>query len=276
MSAGAARRDRRRRRAGRRRRPSRRGRLEPGEERQAGSVDVVASARTRGRRAATRRGARSPAAGTGSRRSRETAIAGSELAVRPGEDRPGSPSSPASARRRARSERSRRSRRGARTIGPVAAGPARIASRTAPGCARRAGPPGRRPSVDSGSSPRGRRAGGPAASCEGQHPPNVGQPPSIDRLVVVADEEDAVRRRCEEQGQAELGPVEVLRLVDKQVGAAPPPFGAAPRARTRAAAPREPRDRRSPGRRSPRRPARRPRTSARSGRPQGRPRPRLP
>jgi hypothetical protein len=34
---------------------------------------------------------------------------------------------------------------------------------------------------------------------------------------VVADEEDPVRWRCKEQGQAQLRPIEILRLVDEQV-----------------------------------------------------------
>ena len=78
----------------------------------------------------------------------------------------------------------------------------------------------RRPSPGSGSSRRGRPAAGPAARRRGQDAPDVGQPPAVDRLVVVADEEDPVRRRGEQQGQPELGPVEVLGLVDEQVRAA--------------------------------------------------------
>ena len=51
-----------------------------------------------------------------------------------------------------------------------------------------------------------------------EHPPDVGQPPAVDRLVVVADEEDPVRRRREQEGEPQLGAVDVLDLVDEQVG----------------------------------------------------------
>ena len=51
---------------------------------------------------------------------------------------------------------------GARTSRPVAAGPARIASRTARRCARRGALPARRPAAGSGSSPRGRPVEGRA------------------------------------------------------------------------------------------------------------------
>ena len=54
---------------------------------------------------------------------------------------------------------------------------------------------------------------------EAQHPPDVGQPPAVDGLVVVTDQQDPVRRRREQQRQPELGPVHVLDLVDQQVGA---------------------------------------------------------
>ena len=52
---------------------------------------------------------------------------------------------------------------------------------------------------------------------QGQDPADVGQPPAVDRLVVVADEEDPVRRRRQQQREAELRPVDVLDLVDEQV-----------------------------------------------------------
>ena len=59
---------------------------------------------------------------------------------------------------------------------------------------------------------------------EAEDPADVGQPPAVDRLVVVADEEDAVGRRGEQQGEPELRSVDVLDLVDEQMGAplAPP------------------------------------------------------
>jgi len=42
-------------------------------------------------------------------------------------------------------------------------------------------------------------------------------------LVVVADHEDPVRRRGEQQCQTELGAVDVLNLVDQELGTAPAP-----------------------------------------------------
>jgi hypothetical protein len=54
---------------------------------------------------------------------------------------------------------------------------------------------------------------------EAEHTTHVGQAPAVDRLVVVADEEDPVGRRGEEQRQVELRAVEVLRLVDEEVRA---------------------------------------------------------
>src|SRR5205814_2137693 len=60
---------------------------------------------------------------------------------------------------------------------------------------------------------------------EREDPPNVGQTPAIDRLVVIADEENPVRRRGQEERHPELCPVQVLCLVDEKVSAtvAPPP-----------------------------------------------------
>ena len=60
---------------------------------------------------------------------------------------------------------------------------------------------------------------------EAQQAPDVGQPPAVDRLVVVADEEDAVGRRGEQQRKPELRPIEVLGLVDEQVRAPVAPRG---------------------------------------------------
>ena len=62
---------------------------------------------------------------------------------------------------------------------------------------------------------------------EGQDPPDVGQPPAVDRLVVVADEEDPVGRRRQQERQPELRPIDVLDLVDEQLAA---PVGASGRA----------------------------------------------
>ena len=58
---------------------------------------------------------------------------------------------------------------------------------------------------------------------EAEHASHVGETPAIDRLVVVADEEDAVRRLREQQCELQLRPVEVLCLVDQQLGAAGTP-----------------------------------------------------
>ena len=51
------------------------------------------------------------------------------------------------------------------------------------------------------------------------------QPPAIDRLVVVTDEEDAVGGRREEYRESELRPVHVLDLVDEQLLAVSTPTG---------------------------------------------------
>ena len=58
---------------------------------------------------------------------------------------------------------------------------------------------------------------------ERQHAADIGQAPAVDRLVVVTDEEDPVRRRGEQQRKTELRAVDVLDLVDEQVGAPSPP-----------------------------------------------------
>ena len=49
-----------------------------------------------------------------------------------------------------------------------------------------------------------------------EDPPDVGQPPGVDRLVIVAHQEDVPRLAGEQQCQLQLGPVEVLRLVDEE------------------------------------------------------------
>jgi hypothetical protein len=51
---------------------------------------------------------------------------------------------------------------------------------------------------------------------EPQDPPDIRQPPCVDGLVIVPDQEAVVRRGGEQLGQGELGPVEVLRLVDEE------------------------------------------------------------
>ena len=58
---------------------------------------------------------------------------------------------------------------------------------------------------------------------EADHPAHVGEPPGIDRLVIVAHQEDVVLGRREDQGQLQLGPVQVLHLVHQQRPAARAP-----------------------------------------------------
>ena len=58
---------------------------------------------------------------------------------------------------------------------------------------------------------------------QAENPSHVREPPAVDRLVVVAHEEHVVVRRREQQGELQLGPIEVLRLVDEQPRAPPPP-----------------------------------------------------
>lgn len=54
---------------------------------------------------------------------------------------------------------------------------------------------------------------------------SVGEAPAVARLVVVADEEDAVVRRGKDEGEPQLCPVDVLDLVDQQVRARGTPPG---------------------------------------------------
>ena len=60
---------------------------------------------------------------------------------------------------------------------------------------------------------------------ETEHAADVGEPPAVDALVVVADEEDPIGGRRKQQGELELRPVDVLDLVDKQLAAARAPAG---------------------------------------------------
>jgi hypothetical protein len=43
---------------------------------------------------------------------------------------------------------------------------------------------------------------------------DVGESPALDRLVVIADGEDAVRRGREEQGESQQRAIDILDLVD--------------------------------------------------------------
>ena len=55
---------------------------------------------------------------------------------------------------------------------------------------------------------------------EAQDPAHIGEPPGVDRLVVVADDEEVVLRRGQEADEPELRRVDVLELVDAHVGEA--------------------------------------------------------
>ena len=55
---------------------------------------------------------------------------------------------------------------------------------------------------------------------QAQDPAHVGESPAIDGLVVVPDEQDPVRRCREQECEPQLRPIDVLDLVDEQVGAA--------------------------------------------------------
>ncbi len=58
---------------------------------------------------------------------------------------------------------------------------------------------------------------------EREHSADVRQPPSVDRLVVIADEEDPIGGCGQQQRHPELGAIEVLGLVDEQMRAATAP-----------------------------------------------------
>ena len=60
---------------------------------------------------------------------------------------------------------------------------------------------------------------------EAQDPPDVGEPPAVDRLVVVADQKDAVGGRRQQQCQTELCSVDVLDLIDEELPAVTAPAG---------------------------------------------------
>ena len=107
---------------------------------------------------------------------------------------------------------------------------------------------------------------------EAQEAANVGEAPAVDRLVVVADEEDPVVGRREQERQPELRPIEVLRLVDEQMPAARAPCREHCGVPPRAGGATERRGRRSRGRRAGESPPRTRRTLARRARPPGRPR----
>ncbi len=63
---------------------------------------------------------------------------------------------------------------------------------------------------------------------QAEDPADIGQPPAIDGLVVVADQEDAVGRRGQQQGESKLGTVDVLDLIDQQFATACAPAGQQP------------------------------------------------
>ena len=59
--------------------------------------------------------------------------------------------------------------------------------------------------------------------CQPKDPANVGEAPAIDRLIVIAHEEDAVGRRRKEESEAKLAAIDVLHLVDQELAARIPP-----------------------------------------------------
>ena len=52
---------------------------------------------------------------------------------------------------------------------------------------------------------------------------HIGQAPAVDRLIVVAHQEDAIRRGGQEQREPKLRPIHILDLVHEQMSAARPP-----------------------------------------------------
>ena len=133
--------------------------------------------------------------------------------------RPASRGSQSASRRRARASSSPES--GASSSCPSAAGPARIvlAKRSSVDLDQAHGTLDHRPrtavvgdQVDTRQTGQG---GGQV-----QHPAHIRQAPGIDRLVVVADEEDVAPLAGKEHGQVELRAVDVLDLVDEQRRAA--------------------------------------------------------
>ena len=65
--------------------------------------------------------------------------------------------------------------------------------------------------------------------CEVEDPSDVGQPPGVDRLVVVTDEEDVASLPGKQQRQFQLGPVQVLRAMSCIGPAVASPIGVARR-----------------------------------------------
>ena len=74
--------------------------------------------------------------------------------------------------------------------------------------------------------PQARQRGG-----QPEDSPHVGETPRVHRLVVVADQEDVVRGRGQQQRQLQLGSVQVLGLVHQQPRGARPPAGEQARVR---------------------------------------------
>ena len=80
---------------------------------------------------------------------------------------------------------------------------------------------------------------------EAEDSADVGEAPRVDRLVVVADDEEVVLRRRQHPDEAELGGVDVLELVDADVREARPASDGGRRDRSRAGHRRARRGRRS-------------------------------
>ena len=155
----------------------------------------------------TRRGARSRAAETAADEPERGRDRRQQLPVRPGEDRPRRVVVRPRVQHRARRGRPRpRGRRRGRAGRRRRAGSDRLGEPLAIVLDEADRPVDHR-SAGSGSSSRDRRDAARAAPHRRgeQDPPDVGQPPTVDRLVVVADEEDPVRRRGEEQRQRGAG-----------------------------------------------------------------------
>ena len=55
--------------------------------------------------------------------------------------------------------------------------------------------------------------------CEAEEPPDVREAPAVDGLIVVADQEDPIRWRCQQEREPQLRAIQVLRLVHEEVSA---------------------------------------------------------
>ena len=196
------------------------------------SSGVVVGVPAAAARTASRRGSSSssvtPSARNGMPRSRASAAAGrSSRRVRariaPVPPSAGHPST-ASPAIRISAAGSRAVGAGARTSRPVAAGPGPDALGEAlkvvlhePDCGRHHGRWAAIVDLQVHAPEPGQRGRQPEDTSD------VGEPPAIDRLVVVTDQEDAVLRRGQQERHPELARIDVLDLVDQEVRATRPP-----------------------------------------------------